>query len=83
MRYLGFPVSAYEGGGFSESKKNRALDREEHRRITENYMGRGELFRYRFIMLCTLAPLRSKAAENKALSGVYHRMKEKIYRRGN
>lgn len=81
MRYLGFAVSAYEGGGFSENKRNKVLDKEEHRRITKNYMGRGELFRYRFIMLCTLAPLRSAMAENKMFSGVYHKLKEKIYRR--
>lgn len=80
MRHMGFPVGAYEGGGFSENKKNRELDKREHSRITAAYMGKGELFRYRFIMLCTLAPLRSAMAESRVFSGVYHRLKEKIYK---
>lgn len=82
MRYMDFPVAAYEGGGFSEEKKNRKLDKQEHRRITVNYMGRGELFRYRLIMLCTLAPLRSIMAKSQTFSGMYHWLKEKIYGRG-
>ena len=79
MRHMGFPVASYEGGGFSESRENRAGDREEHRQITCSYMGRGELFRYRFIMACTLAPLRRVLAESSAFSGAYHRLKELLY----
>lgn len=82
MRHMGFPVAAYEGGGFSEDKKNRDLDKKEHMQITAQYMGRGELLRYRLIMLCTLAPLRSVMAESRAFSGMYHWLKEKIYGRG-
>lgn len=80
MRHVGFPVGAYEGGGFSENKKNRKRDKAEHRQITETYMGKGELFLYRLIMLCTLAPLRSAMAESRAFSGMYHWLKERIYR---
>lgn len=83
MRHMGFAVSAYEGGGFSENKSNRELDKKEHAQITGSYMGKGELFRYRLIMLCTLAPLRRAMAESRLLSGVYHWAKEKIYRRGS
>lgn len=79
MRHMDFPVGAYEGGGFSESKKNRKRDRAEHRQITGTYMGKGELFRYRLILLCTLAPLRSAMAESRLFSGVYHGFKEVIY----
>ncbi len=80
MRYMGFAVSSYEGGGFSENKKNKELDKEEHRQITRNYMGKGELFRYRLIMFCTLAPLRSALAENRMFSGIYHLVKRKFYK---
>lgn len=79
--HMGFPVSSYEGGGYSESRKNQALDRQEHRRITQAYMGRGELLRYRAAMICTLAPLRRAMAESRILSGAYHRLKERLYRR--
>lgn len=82
MRYMGFPVAVYEGGGFSEDKRNRELDKKEHRQIAACYMGKGELFWYRFIMFCTLAPLRAMLAESRAFSGAYHWLKEKIYGRG-
>lgn len=82
MRYMGFPVAVYEGGGFSENKNNRERDKKEHAQITGCYMGKGELFRYRLIMFCTLAPLRRMMAESRAFSGTYHRIKEKIYGRG-
>nr|WP_304578542.1 glycosyltransferase family 2 protein [uncultured Acetatifactor sp.] len=80
-RHMGFPVAVYEGGGFSEKRENKALDRQEHREITGKYMGRGELFRYRAIMACSLAPLRTAMAESRLFSGCYHWIKERIYRR--
>lgn len=81
MRHMDFPVSVYEGGGFSENKMNRKRDKKEHKEITARYMGKGELFGYRLIMLCTLAPLRSLAAESRMFSGIYHWLKERIYGR--
>lgn len=80
MLHMAFPVSSYEGGGYSESKENARRDRQEHKEITEEYMAKSELFRYQLMMALTLAPLRRFLAENKALSGVYHRVKEGIYR---
>ena len=77
--HMGFPVASYEGGGYSESRENRRQDQEEHRLITKVYMGKGELFRYRTIMACTLAPLRRAMAESKAFSRVYHWLKGRIY----
>lgn len=79
--HIGVPVATYEGGGFSESKKNRKRDKEEHKQITENYMPKGELLKYKLIMLATLAPLRRFLAENKAFSGVYHKLKASIYKK--
>lgn len=81
MRRMDFPVSSYEGGGFSESRENRIRDRQEHRQIAESYMGIGALFGYRAAMACTLAPLRRAMAESRVFSGIYHWLKERIYRR--
>ncbi len=81
MRHMDFPVAVYEGGGFSEKRENRERDRQEHREITGKYMSRGELFRYRAAMACTLAPLRKAMAESRFFSGFYHWLKERVYRR--
>ncbi len=81
--HVGFPVAAYEGDGYSENRDNRARDREEHKRITESYMAKGELLWYRAAMACTLAPLRSALAESRRFSGIYHRIQKKILRKKN
>ncbi|MCM1112542.1 MAG: glycosyltransferase [Muribaculum sp.] len=78
--YLEDPVAAYEGGGYSESRENRKRDKAEHRRITEEYLSAWELRRYRMAMAFTLAPLRSFLAENRFTSGIYHWLKERLYR---
>lgn len=80
MRHMGFTVSAYEGGGFSENRKNRERDKREHKEITSIYIPKAELFKYKFMMALTLAPVRSFMAENKFFSGIYHRMKMAVYR---
>lgn len=80
MRHIGLTVSAYEGGGFSESKKNRERDKREHKEITSTYIPKSELFKYKFIMALTLAPVRRFMAENKFFSGIYHKMKIALYR---
>lgn len=81
MAYMDFVVASYEGGGYSESRENQVRDSEEHRLITARYMSRGELLRYQAALALTLAPLRRFMAENKAFSGLYHRVKGWIYRR--
>lgn len=78
--HLDFLVSSYEGGGYSESRENRRRDRQEHRLITETYMERAKLWRYRLIMAVTLAPLRRQMAESRVFSGAYHWVKETLYR---
>lgn len=78
--HMDFPVSSYEGGGYSESKENGKRDAQEHRQITGTYMKKTELFRYRAIMALTLAPVRRKMAESKAFSGLYHRLKSALYK---
>ena len=78
--HMDFAAASYEGGGYSESKENRKRDRQEHRQITSAYMSKGELFQYRFVMACTLAPLRRAMAESRVFSGVYHGLKRMLYR---
>lgn len=77
--HMGFPVSSYEGGGYSESRENAERDRREHRAIVREYMSGTELFRYRAVMALTLAPLRRKMAESRLFAGVYHRLKKAVY----
>ncbi len=79
IRHMEFPVAVYEGGGYSESRENRARDRQEHRQITSFYMDRGELLKYRAVMLGTLAPLRRRLAESRIFSGLYHGLKQLCY----
>lgn len=77
--HMNFAAASYEGGGYSESRENRKRDRQEHRQITCAYMSKGELFKYRAVMACTLAPLRRAMAESKVFSGLYHNLKRLIY----
>ncbi|HJA93838.1 MAG TPA: glycosyltransferase [Candidatus Eisenbergiella merdipullorum] len=80
--HLPLIISTYEGGGFSETKENRKRSAMEHRVITRYYLGHTKAACYRAIMLATLAPLRTKIAENPALSKGYNAVKTAVYRRG-
>ena len=79
--YLDFTVSAYEGGGYSESKENKKRDRQEHKQITTRYMSRKELFQYKLIMTLTLSGLRGKIADTPGLSKFYNRLKQIVYKK--
>ena len=78
--YLPVMTAAYEGGGYSETKEHRKQSAKQHREITEHYMGKGTVLKFRLIMLMTLAPLRSVMAENKYFSTVYNGLKTLIYK---
>lgn len=80
-RYIPVTLASYEGGGFSETPENRKRSTREHREITAQYMSRGQLRKYRLILLVTLAPLRTRMAESPAWSGLYNRCKKLLYRR--
>ncbi len=79
--YFPTVIASYEGGGYSETKENRKRSAIEHKEITAKYMTFGERFRYRTILLLTLAPLRTKMAESPVMSGVYNRLKGLLYGR--
>jgi len=81
--YLPVTIASYEGGGFSETAQNRKRSAEEHREITEKYMSKGQLLKFRSILLLTLAPLRTKMAESKSFSGLYNQLKKSLYRGKN
>ena len=77
-------VADYEGGGFSETRENRRISEKEHAEITKRYLGRDKALRYKLLMLLTLAPLRTKLAEDEKYSEWYNGIKAKIYgRRGH
>lgn len=73
-------VASYEGGGFSETKENRKKSATEHKEITEKYLGKRKVLKYQMIMWLTLAPVRTRIAENPALSGIYNGVKNAIYK---
>ena len=79
--YLDEMIASYEGGGYSETKENKIISGKEHKEVTNKYLGKGLCFVYRFILILTLAPLRSKINENPRLSAGYNRIKGLIYRR--
>lgn len=78
--YLPVIVSSYEGGGFSETRENRKRSELEHRVITRYYLGRRKSACYAAVMLATLAPVRTKIAENPSLAKGYNAVKTAIYR---
>lgn len=80
--YVPLTVCSYEGGGFSESRENRTAAKKEHRAITALYMTKKERFRYRVILILTLAPLRTCLARSRWFSGAYQSIKRLLYRRG-
>lgn len=79
--YTGITVADYEGGGFSETKKNLVLSKEEHKKIVRNYMSFGQRFTYRLILCLTLAPLRTWISKNEKTAAFYNRLKTALYRR--
>lgn len=79
-QYLGIVVANYEGGGFSESKKNHRQDVEEHKKITKMYMSKRQLLQFRLIMALTLVPLRRFLSRQKCFSKIYNGVKKVLYR---
>lgn len=80
-KYVPITIANYEGGGFSETKENRKRSAREHQEITALYMSTVQRFKYRMILLLTLAPLRTLLAHNPIFSGAYNKLKGLLYRR--
>ena len=79
--YMPVTVAFYEGGGFSETKEIRKRSALEHKVITRYYQGWGKSTWFAFLMLVSLAPLRTWIAENPALAGFYNKVKSAVYGR--
>ncbi len=79
--YLQIVIASYEGGGFSETEENEKRSAREHKAITEKYMSRAQILRFRMLLLLSLAPMRTRIARNKNLAGTYNKIKACIYRR--
>jgi glycosyltransferase involved in cell wall biosynthesis len=80
-KFIPVLVANYEGAGFSEAKENPRASLNEHKEITRKYMPKAEIFRYRLIMLVTLAPLRTALSRSRHFAAVYHRIKKRWYRK--
>lgn len=74
-------VASYEGGGYSETKENLKRSAKEHEEIVRKYMSRRQILKYKLLLALSLAPLRTKIAQSSALSGLYNKVKECVYRK--
>lgn len=79
--YVPVTLAEYEGDGFSETAENKKRSKAEHKRIVVQYMGRGQVLRYRMVMLLSLQPLRTFLAENRVMGKWYQSLKKAIYDR--
>ena len=77
--YIDMVISNYEGGGFSETKENRKLSERERAEIVKMYLPAEKLFKFDLIRIISLAPLRTKIADNPKTAGFYNAVKDKIY----
>lgn len=73
-------IADYEGGGFSETERGRALSKAEHRAITEQYFTGRERALYRAYLVISLQPLREKLAGGKHTAAIYDAVKNAVYR---
>lgn len=79
--FLNQILSSYEGGGYSETLSNAERSREEHQRITEEYISPITLLCYRLCMVLTLSSVRKKMANNSRYANLYNGVKKVLYRR--
>ncbi|MBD5453680.1 MAG: hypothetical protein HDR30_05075 [Lachnospiraceae bacterium] len=75
-------IADYEGGGYSETKKNKKVSAREHQEIVKKYMPAEKVWQYRIIMWVSLAPLRTWIARNPLTSGCYNKLKKIYYEKG-
>lgn len=78
--YLDTVIADYEGGGFSESAKNRKRDKEEYKRAVRSHIPLKERFVYRAILILTLHKVRGFLANNPRFAKTYQKMKGMLYR---
>ena len=81
MVYFPETIAEYEGGGFSETKRNRAVSAQEHRMVTQMYMPMQKVLLYRAYLVLTLQPLREKLAANPHTARLYDAVRRRRYHR--
>lgn len=72
-------IASYEGGGYSETKENKKRSGREHEEIVKKYMSKGQILKYKLMLALTLASLRTKIAQSERMSGIYNKIKARIY----
>ena len=78
--YLDMPVCEYEGGGFSETAKNRREAHLEHKDIVKRYIPLKTRFLLKLRLILTLQAVREKLAKSKTFGSAYERVKRKFVR---
>ena len=81
LLYVPVLIADYEGGGFSESKSNLKKSALEHKKIVSTYMTKGQLIKYKAIMLLTLAGFRTYLSHHPVWGKLYNDLKKKLYRK--
>ena len=81
MVYFPETIAEFEGGGFSETKRNRAISAQEHRMVTQMYMPMQKVLLYRAYLVLTLQPLREKLAANPHTARLYDAVRRRRYHR--
>ncbi|MBE5868228.1 MAG: glycosyltransferase [Lachnospiraceae bacterium] len=79
--YVSVILASYEGAGYSETAKNKERSAREHKEITRKYMSGAERFWYRFLLVITLQPLRTRIAEHPGMSKIYNKLKSMLYQK--
>ena len=76
--YLDMPICVYEGGGFSESRKNRERDKAEHSEIVKKYIPYKTRVLCRIRLILTMQKLRAVLAKSKLFGGAYEKVKRAV-----
>lgn len=79
-KYMNLLIADYEGGGFSETRENRKVSETERQQIIHLYLPKRQIQRFDRIRALTLAPLRTRIAENPKTAKVYNKIKSFIYK---
>ncbi|SDB37576.1 MULTISPECIES: glycosyltransferase [unclassified Butyrivibrio] len=78
--YMNLLIADYEGGGFSETRENRKVSETERQQIIHLYLPKKQIQKFDLIRKLTLAPLRTKIAENPKTAGAYNKVKSLVYK---
>ena len=81
LLYVPVLIADYEGGGFSESKSNLKKSALEHKKIVSTYMTKGQLIKYKAIMILTLSGFRTYLSHHPVWGKLYNDLKKKLYRK--